>query len=444
MYYAHFGLNQPPYRITPDTQLFYSGGARGDILAALVHAIVAGEGITKVVGEVGSGKTMLCRMLEVKLPETVEIVYLPNPSIAPEHILHAIAFEVGLAADARENRYEVMKRLHEHLLKKHMSGRQVVIFVEEAQGMPLETLEEIRLLSNLETQKYKLLQVVLFGQPELDTKLAAAHVRQIKERITNSFHLPPLSLQDVHDYLLFRLHQAGYRGPDIFGADAVRAFAKASCGLMRRLNILADKAMLAAFAADEREITARHVRAAVVDSEFSTRAPGAVWGGMVSGLALAASGWTARMRRRSGVATTRAVEVATASIMEAPVAVPQCTSHAAADSDDVARRLAATRDWLTIADPEHYSVQLLQAEAESVSLVEEVLAGDGVRDRLERVFIYRSEVRGNPMLSVLYGSYPSFTAASEAARGLQSVLPGHQPYVRTVRKVLAEAGHVDL
>ncbi|MBK8162578.1 MAG: AAA family ATPase [Gammaproteobacteria bacterium] len=452
MYYAYFGLDQPPYRITPDTQLFYSGGARGDILAALVHAIVSGEGITKVVGEVGSGKTMLCRMLELKLPQSVEIVYLPNPSIAPEHILHAIAFEMGLTVEARDNRYEVMKHLQEHLLKKHMNDRQVVVFVEEAQGMPLETLEEIRLLSNLETQKHKLLQVVLFGQPELDVNLGAAHVRQIKERITNGFYLPPLSLQDVRDYLMFRLRQAGYQGPDLFSADAVRAFAKASRGLMRRLNILADKALLAAFSADERVITARHVRAALIDSEFSARGPGAMWaGGILSGLALAASAWASSIRF-----TPAAAEAGRGSACEDPAPEPAPAVCGAASEEAVGEcgriahtgitesRLEATQAWLTNADPDHYSVQILQAEGDAAPQIDRLLSGGEVRDRLDHVYIYRSEVRGNPMLSVLYGSYDSFAAASEAVRGLQSALPGFLPYVRTVRKVRDEAGAVHM
>jgi type II secretory pathway predicted ATPase ExeA len=416
-----------------------------------VHAITSGEGITKVIGEVGSGKTMLCRMLEVKLPKSIEIVYLPNPSIAPEHILHAIAFEMGLRASARDNRYEVMKKLQDHLLRKHMHARQVVIFVEEAQGMPLATLEEIRLLSNLETQKHKLLQVVLFAQPELDDKLAAPTVRQIKERITNSFYLPPLNRLDVRDYLLFRLRQAGYRGTDIFSEGAVKAIAKASRGLMRRLNILADKAMLAAFVRHDRTITARHVRAALADSEFSARKPGSMWMSRVmTDLAQAASGWTSSLRRRFASAAGRIGTRKDTAISlprphpAGPGGNPPDTARVpnrAIERAGVTRqRLEATRDWLSAADPDHYSVQILQAEADAASSVEQLLARHDVRDRLDRVYIYRSEVRGNPMLSVLYGSYDSFISASEAVRTLQSVWPGHQPYVRTVRKVLAEIG----
>src|SRR5574340_925 len=180
MYLTHFGLSQPPFRITAHTEFFYGGGHRGAILDALIYAIRQGEGIVKVSGEVGSGKTMLCRMLQERLPAEVETVYLANPSVSPDEILHAIAFEMQLSLPRDAERLEVMQALQEYLVERHAQGRQVVVFVEEAQSMPLETLEEIRLLSNLETQHYKLLQIVLFGQPELDRNLSSPEIRQLK------------------------------------------------------------------------------------------------------------------------------------------------------------------------------------------------------------------------------------------------------------------------
>ncbi len=172
MYYEYFGLKQPPFKITPDTSLFFPGGDRGAILDALIYAIVSGEGIVKLVGEVGSGKTTLCRMLEKELPDNIEIVYLANPSLSPDNILHAIAFELGLHVNANESRLQVMNELQNYLLERHAENKQVVVFVEEAQSMPIATLEEIRLLSNLETANSKLLQIVIFGQPELDSMIA--------------------------------------------------------------------------------------------------------------------------------------------------------------------------------------------------------------------------------------------------------------------------------
>ncbi len=271
MYHEFFGLSQAPFKITPDTRLFFPGGSRGEILEALVYAIDTGEGITKLVGEVGSGKTMLCRMLELRLPETVEIAYLVNPSLGPGDILYAIALEIGIDVDSNTNRVHVMQALHHKLLEKHAAGKQVVVFVEEAQSMPHETLEEIRLLSNLETQQSKLLQIVLFGQPELDKHLDEPGIRQLRERITHSFYLTPFDKDEIKKYIRFRLQAVGYRGPDMFEDDAYKELARASLGLTRRVNILADKSLLAAFAENTHNVSRRHVRVAIQDSELNTR-----------------------------------------------------------------------------------------------------------------------------------------------------------------------------
>ncbi len=271
MYYPHFGLKEPPFKITPNTDFFFSGGNRGAVLDALIYAIVNGEGIIKVVGEVGSGKTMLCRMLQTILPEKVESIYLANPSVAPEDVLDAIAFELQLKIPKNADRLKVMQILQAHLLKRHAEGRQVVIFVEEAQGMPLATLEEIRLLSNLETKQDKLLQIVLFGQPELDVNLNETHIRQLRERITHSFHLGPLQTKDIAEYLIFRLRAAGYHGPHLFTDSAIKKLSSAAEGLVRRVNILADKALLAAFAENAFQVTPKHVKAAIQDSEFGAK-----------------------------------------------------------------------------------------------------------------------------------------------------------------------------
>ena len=271
MYYPHFGLKEPPFKITPNTDFFFSGGNRGAVLDALVYAITNGEGIIKVVGEVGSGKTMLCRMLQTILPEKVESIYLANPSVAPEDVLHAIAFELQLKLPKNADRLKVMQQLQAHLLSRYAEGRQVVIFVEEAQGMPLATLEEIRLLSNLETKQDKLLQIVLFGQPELDVNLSETHIRQLRERITHSFHLEPLKTKDISEYLILRLRTAGYHGPHLFTDAAVKKLSVSAEGLVRRVNILADKSLLAAFAENVYQVTPKHVKAAIQDSEFGRK-----------------------------------------------------------------------------------------------------------------------------------------------------------------------------
>jgi type II secretory pathway predicted ATPase ExeA len=273
MYEDYFGLERPPFKITPDTSLFYDGGKRGDILAALVYAIHRGEGIIKVVGEVGSGKTMLCRMLQLRLPDTVEIVYIANPSVSAEDILFVIAHELSLPVSKDASKHEVMHLLQDYLLQRHMENKQVVLFIEEAQGMPLDTLEEIRLLSNLETDENKLLQIILFGQPELDQNLAQQSIRQLRERITHNFQLEPLTQDEIHNYLNFRMREVGYTGPELINSTVAKKVEQHSEGLVRRINIIADKILLSAFAEGTHSLTSKHVTAAVNDSAFSQAAP---------------------------------------------------------------------------------------------------------------------------------------------------------------------------
>jgi MSHA biogenesis protein MshM len=290
MYLNHFGLDEPPFRITPHTDFFFAGANRGPTLEALLYAITHDEGIVKVSGEVGSGKTMLCRVLMERLPEQVQTILLANPSLSRDEIIFAIGEELDLKAQS-ERVSVLLLQLQEHLITLYGENRRVVLLIDEAHAMPQETLEQIRLLSNLETSHAKLLQIVLFGQPELDEHLDQPHMRQLKERITHSFRLEPLLRSDIEAYLDFRMRAAGYRGPNVFSAGAVRRIVKASEGLTRRVNILADKSLLAAFADNQHGITGRHVDRAIRDSEFHRPAMskaklGVAAGGVAAGLAL--------------------------------------------------------------------------------------------------------------------------------------------------------------
>jgi len=271
MYKDFFGLDDAPFKITPNLDLFYSGGNRGAILDALHYAVANGEGIVKVVGEVGSGKTMLSRMLESCLSPNIETIYIANPSLSRDEILYAVAADLGIPLTGQRTTL-IVRELQSRLIEKHAAGRQVVVFIDEAQAMPIESLEEIRLLSNLETSTHKLLQIVLFGQPELDAHLDLPQTRQIRERITHNFHLSPLVRPDIQNYLMFRMRAVGYRGPDVFTPTAVHRIARASRGLIRRINILADKALLAAFSENIHQVRATHVSAAIRDSGFKAGA----------------------------------------------------------------------------------------------------------------------------------------------------------------------------
>ena len=267
LYLEHFGLREPPFKITPATDFFYGGGRRGETLDALLYAINAGEGIMMLTGEVGSGKTMLLRTLADKVMEKMEVVYIPNPSLSGREILYNICEELGLAIDVQ--RPDAVRRLQEYLVEKHSQGRHVVAFIDEAQAMPDASLEEVRLLSNLETGRHKLMQMLLFGQPELLEKLGQQNMRQLRDRITVSLSLNPFNRSDVQAYISKRLHAAGYSGEPIFSPESCQMIATASQGLSRRINVLADKALLSAYERSALRVMPKDVQRAVQGASYS-------------------------------------------------------------------------------------------------------------------------------------------------------------------------------
>ncbi len=500
MYYTFFGLQQPPFRITPDTEFFFEGANRGSVLEALIYAISQGEGIVKVTGEVGSGKTMLCRVLQHRLGTSVDIVYLANPNVSPEDILHAIAFELQLPVTREASRLEVMHALQQFLVQRHAENRQVVVFVEESQGMPIPTLEEIRLLSNLETDRHKLLQIVLFGQPELDENLRQNNIRQLRERITHSFYLSPLSAAEIASYLAFRLHAAGYRGPELFSKRVIAYIEKASGGLTRRVNIIADKALLAAFADNTHDISLKHVRNAVEDSEFNQRrahrAPPIWVGWMLAGASAAVAGVVAWWflaqptidRNRAGAPPAAAVpanaatipvtdpppsaQVAAArpeTVTPAPAASPEpaaveqpgtppalriasdisqpthpanseaAVAQAQAESlpdDFLERRLQATETWLSTQRERTYTIQLMGSA--DAEYLKQYFKSLAKSIETDNIFVYRTVANMKPSLTVVYGAYPSLRAVNEAIEQLPPELQRYRPYQRTIRGIRAE------
>ncbi len=447
MYREHFGLTRPPFKITPDTSLFFEGNQRGAALDALLYAIHSGEGIIKVVGEVGSGKTMLCRMLEVRLSNDVDVIYIANPSLSPDNILHVIAHELNLEVNNEMSKVDVMQRIQAHLLSKHANNRQVVLFVEEAQSMPIETLEEIRLLSNLETDQNKLLQMVLFGQPELDEKLSQAQIRQLKERITHSFNLSPFPPDDILKYLNFRLRAVGYKGPDIFNKKTAGVVKKYSNGLTRRINILADKSMLAAFSEGSHTVTSSHVKSAAKDSEFikgfDTKKVAIVSAGamLIAGvLIMGIYIGKQDVEKQNVVATTQAVEA-----IEMPPALPvtQVNQPEAVvekvASRTISERLQQTQKWLISAPDNNYSIQLFMARTSDADKVEAFL--DEAPETLDftKIYIYETVISGRAWYSVLYNDFATQDAAIEKLVDLPASLKASDPYLRRISALKKDA-----
>ena len=266
MYLAHFGLQELPFGITPDTSFAYACASHQEALNTLLVAVKNGEGFIKITGEVGTGKTLLCRKFLATLDDSYVSAYIPNPYLEPRTLLLALAEELGVTLGKEDDQHHLIKGLSEALLGFAGQGKSVVLCLDEAQAMPIETLEALRLLTNLETEKRKLLQVVLFGQPELDDKLAEDSVRQLRHRSTFQYRLGELGRAELDYYLAHRLRVAGYRGNRLVAEPAVRTLHRASRGIPRLVNVLAHKAMLLAFGEGAQQVTQRHVRAAASDT----------------------------------------------------------------------------------------------------------------------------------------------------------------------------------
>ena len=260
MYLEHFGLKEPPFSLTPDTHFWYEYASHHDALNVLTMALRSGEGFIKVTGEVGLGKTLICRKLLNGLGDGFVTAYIPNPHLSPASMRFALAEELGLDPSGTNTQEQLLRLIAQRLLEFARAGKRVVLCLDEAQELPDQTLEAVRLLTNLETEKFKLLQVVLFGQPELEQRLAQPHLRQLKQRITFSHVLQPLTRAAADDYVNHRLRAA-------VAGDALDAIYAASNGTPRLINVLCHKALLSAFGPGAHQVVARHARAAIDDTD---------------------------------------------------------------------------------------------------------------------------------------------------------------------------------
>ena len=269
IYLSHFGLREPPFGITPDTSFFYACASSQEALNTLLVAVANGEGFLKITGEVGTGKTLMCRKFLATLDDNWVSAYVPNPNLEPKTLLLALAEEMNVKLDGGLDQHHLLKALTLALLDFARQKKRVVVCLDETQAMPLESLETLRLLTNLETEKRKLVQVILFGQPELDERLAHQSIRQLRQRITFQHHLGTLTREETEYYLAHRLAIAGYLGEGVFAPGAVNRIYRASRGVPRLVNILANKAMMLAYGEGSRRVTAQHARAAAADTPAS-------------------------------------------------------------------------------------------------------------------------------------------------------------------------------
>ncbi len=287
MYTAHFGLREIPFSITPDTSFFFTSPHSQEALNTLLVAARAGEGFIKITGEVGTGKTLLCRKFMSSLGDEFVTAYIPNPYLEPRTLMLALADELEIRLEKDVDQHQLLKSITQRLVDLAMKGKQVVLCLDEAQAIPVESLEALRLLTNLETEKRKLLQIVLFGQPELNRKLELDVIRQLAQRITFHYHLGPLSRDEVEYYLAHRLRIAGFTGARLFSRAAVSKLYAASGGIPRLINILSHKALMLTYGEGKQQVSARHMRDAAKDTVSTKRSR---WPFAAAALALLAAG----------------------------------------------------------------------------------------------------------------------------------------------------------
>jgi MSHA biogenesis protein MshM len=298
MYSRHFSLREAPFSITPDSAFFYPHEGAQAALNMLLVALRSGEGFLKIVGEVGCGKTVLCRQLLKTLQGECVTAYIPNPDMGPDDLLLALIHELGVDVSPPLSRHKVLNALRDCLLKHAEAGRHVVVCVDEAQAIPVRTVESLRLLSNLETEKRKLLQLVLLGQPELDEKLSRPESRQLLQRITFSEYLGPMLAHWVPAYLEHRLATAALSeatDTKVFEFEAAQEVARFSGGVPRLVNVLAHKCLMLAYGENEHRVNVHHVRMAAADTPGVRAVPSrwvALW-----------SGWSGLWRRKSPAIT---------------------------------------------------------------------------------------------------------------------------------------------
>lgn len=465
LYLDHFGLSKPPFQITPDLDFFFSGGRRGDILAALLHVAAHDEGIITLVAEVGSGKTLLARLMISRLGPEVCAVYLANPCFSRDEIIVAIARDLGLTelGGSIEGK---LAALHQELLRRHAAGQRVLLVIDEAHAMPVESLEEVRLLSNLETGQHKLVNIMLFGQPELDDLLADPRLRQVRDRVIHRFELQPLQAEEATAYIDHRLRAAGWHGARLISATGLARLVKASDGRARRINLLADKALLAAYAQGELSVEGRHVNTAVQELPIG-RLPSsntrvarwqlAAWSVamavvMTAG-AISLLGWF-----RSAPATVAVVELNPQLVIkptDAPLRVASSSSVSMAPptvegrlvQTVVSQRvavidthldsvLARTQTWLGQPDLNGYTIQL--AALPSATKPDRYLDLAAAQLDASKVYAQYSVYNGKTYMSVYSGRFESFQAAALAMDRLPAVLKSNRPLVRSWAKIKQE------
>jgi MSHA biogenesis protein MshM len=489
LYLDHFGLNKPPFQITPDLDFFFSGGRRGDILSALLHVAVHDEGIITLVAEVGSGKTLIARLMISRLGPEVSTVYLANPCFGRDEIIVAIARDLGVTglSGGIEGK---LAALQQELLRRHATGQRVLLVIDEAHAMPMESLEEVRFLSNLETGQHKLINIMLFGQPELDERLSNPRLRQVRDRVIHRFELKPLQADEANAYIEHRLRAAGWHGSQLISTNALQHLVKSSEGRARRINLLADKALLAAYAQGKNSVENQHVNTAVRELPAGkmniTPMRLKRWYWVISGFVLLVTlmlGWIVLQDKISKrfaspanaspvepklvqpviapvpavsapVITTNTINLevsdpgSKAQITEKGITEPTQDTPLASHEENPAFKLKAshnsqlhkiterTQKWLRKSDMSGYTIQLA-ALGTTTGLVQYI---DQLSTKVDasKIYAHESVYKGKTYMSVYFGDFESTRVTTLAIEELPASLRVNRPLVRSWVKIQQE------
>jgi general secretion pathway protein A len=333
MYTDYFKLNEPPFSLTPDPRYLFMSERHREGLAHLLYGVQQPGGFVQLTGDVGSGKTTLCRCLVKQLPQETEVALILNPRLTVIELLATVCDELGIAYPAETGSVKVLiDALNQRLLESHARGRRTVLIIDEAQNLQDEVLEQVRLLTNLETSREKLLQIILIGQPELLSVLKREKLRQLAQRITARYHLLALSRQETYAYIQHRLRVSGRRDP-LFTSGAMRRIYRLSRGVPRIVNIICDRAMLGAYALEKQRISAGIVRQASRETRgIPPRRHGirlALAGGLLvlmalilGTLAFLAPESISALRRKAGISTERSVRPTAGAAVKTPPSPP--------------------------------------------------------------------------------------------------------------------------
>ena len=278
MYLYHFGIRELPFTLTPNTQFFFGLPSHNEALKVLQTALFSGEGFIKVTGEVGTGKTLVCRKLLNEMPKGFVTAYIPNPYLSPKELRHAVASELQVDLPVGSDQQEFTQAIQERLVEIRKLGQAVVLIIDEAQALPDESIEALRLMTNLETESSKLMQVVLFGQPELNDKIAKPELRQLRQRITFSYHLSKMNTDQIFQYVNHRMGVAGYAKEQVlFSKRICKHLNTASEGTPRLVNTICHKALMLAFGEGKNKVSSKHIKLAAQDTEAASKIPQTPW-----------------------------------------------------------------------------------------------------------------------------------------------------------------------